>query len=645
VRPTKLLALLTVASAASAASAAEYRDELDRCALAGDCTRVAQLLEEGAPVFDRRRWRQPLHRAAGKGHYCVVGRLLEAGADVEGVDRYGASPLYRAAYSGHVEVARLLLESGARIDAANIRIGITPIHAAALAGRLAVVELLIERGHRLELLDRQGRTPLALAATVQHPDVVAALLEAGSEVMAIDSNGWSPLHHATWVTSWRPTPDAAATARALVAAGADVNDRDPSSGNTALHHAARSGLPALVELLLTAGADPMARNDAHLTPLHLLVSRATPNRDRSETALLLLERGADPNAGVLHLVRSDPADAALCLIEHGADVNPPHPSGHTLLANVVARGSAPEAAAMLRRHGARFLPDAVDGREARDEDACLGHPGLEPTVDVMPRLAAPYEPIYLTVSWHNDSDRSRRIWFRGFGCGGGGPWLDVATDAPWSIWGEPESGGGPSGAVLAPGECAEHVLDISPRVGSSLGERDVQVTLGSPARVVEITTLTSLSVPSACPARWRFRVTIEEPHEPADRAALALLRELTDGGSFRDVRSALGMQAEQITRLGSRRYHDAAAARVATRLLARYPSGDVVEHMTELLSSIETPFWRRRVQTYMAGMAQRLGRCQLAAALAGDAMDGTVRPEERLLRSIHRSAHGVPPFY
>jgi ankyrin repeat protein len=51
----------------------------------------------------------------------------------------------------------------------------------------------------------------------------------------------------------------------LIAAGADVNATQ-RNGFTPLHEAAQHGDDELVELLLSAGADPTARTDAGDTP-------------------------------------------------------------------------------------------------------------------------------------------------------------------------------------------------------------------------------------------------------------------------------------------------------------------------------------------------------------------------------------------
>ena len=62
----------------------------------------------------------PLFMAAGKGHDVVVRALIEARADVNKADDYGATPLYVAAQFGHEAVVRVLIEAGAENRTARI---------------------------------------------------------------------------------------------------------------------------------------------------------------------------------------------------------------------------------------------------------------------------------------------------------------------------------------------------------------------------------------------------------------------------------------------------------------------------------------------------------------------------------------------
>ncbi|HEX8162084.1 MAG TPA: ankyrin repeat domain-containing protein [Pyrinomonadaceae bacterium] len=140
----------------------------------------------------------------------------------------------------------------------------------------------------------------------------------------------------------------AAAVRRLIAAGANVNERD--GGKTPLAYAARSGETEAVKALLDAGAEPDARDCGHWgwTPLINAI-----HKYRNDAARTLVERGADVNAraggcaeksvesGLTPLMMAakyDNPEAVKLLLEHGADVRATY-DGYTVLSYAVAGGS------------------------------------------------------------------------------------------------------------------------------------------------------------------------------------------------------------------------------------------------------------------------------------------------------------------
>jgi ankyrin repeat protein len=59
---------------------------------------------------------------------------------------------------------------------------------------------------------------------------------------------------------------------ALIAAGCDLNLKD-KSGNTALHLSAERGFHAVVEVLVSAGANTVLQNENHEVPLQIATNR------------------------------------------------------------------------------------------------------------------------------------------------------------------------------------------------------------------------------------------------------------------------------------------------------------------------------------------------------------------------------------
>lgn len=92
-----------------------------------------------------------------------VGSLLDAGADINALDRYGQTALMIAAHKGYAEVVRLLARRGANLN-----------HAAK---------------YRL--------TATMLAVIADHPDVVSLLVNAGADLTLQGSPNTAPIYNKT----------------------------------------------------------------------------------------------------------------------------------------------------------------------------------------------------------------------------------------------------------------------------------------------------------------------------------------------------------------------------------------------------------------------------------------------------------------
>jgi hypothetical protein len=132
--------------------------------------------------------------------------------------------------------------------------------------------------------------------------------------------------------------------RALLDRGTPIDERD-DLGRTALHWAVMCGRIETARLLLERGAEVDARDKRGYTPLSLL-------QDSGETARLMAEHGADPNASIggwpvlLYLAMFQPPEVLGPLIDAGGDMHAKGPDGRGLLDH--AAGNSPRARRYLK---------------------------------------------------------------------------------------------------------------------------------------------------------------------------------------------------------------------------------------------------------------------------------------------------------
>lgn len=299
----------------------------------------------------------PVADAARMGDLASVRTLLAEGEDANAAHGDGMSALHWAAQRGDVELARTLAQAGAAVDATT-RIGdYTPLHIASEAGRAEVVELLLGAGADASVRSSNGATPLHLAASAGSVQAITALLDYGADVDVREATwGQTPLVFAASKDRFyairtllergadpalashtvdlmddfmlaqgarnrqrevlkafagEGSPTSAQVQAAVLAArdfyvAGEVPEIDGSDdpffrfrmpqvkakgGLTALHHAARQGYTDSVTALLDGDADINQLSEADGSSA-LLMAAINAHFD---LALLLLERGADPN--------------------------------------------------------------------------------------------------------------------------------------------------------------------------------------------------------------------------------------------------------------------------------------------------------------------------------------------------------------
>jgi ankyrin repeat protein len=281
--------------------------------------------------------RPPLVDAAKNGDREAVRALVATRVDVNAADADGTTALHWVSYRDDLESAKLLIAAGANVNAAN-DLGATPLWIASENGGAALVDALLKAGANPNLKLLLGETPLMVASRVGKAAIVEQLLIKGADVNARAARGQTAL---MWAVAQRH-PD---VVKVLLAKGAEVHRRSdvwsqmmavpphgvpiynkviPQGGDTALLFAARTGDLASAKLLVAAGADV---NDADAWGVSAAVMAA--HSGFGELVEFLLERGGDPNAAAagftaLHAaIMRRHVGMVTALLAHGANPNEP----------------------------------------------------------------------------------------------------------------------------------------------------------------------------------------------------------------------------------------------------------------------------------------------------------------------------------
>lgn len=167
-------------------------------------------------------------------------------------DANGASTILAAAYNMKPDVVSALLELGVPVD----------IFEAAVLGKVdRIQEILKSNSGRVSEHAPDGFTPVALAAFFGQPAAAKALIAAGADVNAAAKNPLKvqALHAAVAGRNLE-------IVKAILEAGGNANAQQ-QAGFRPMHEAGTNANRALAELLLAHGADPSLPNDEGKTAI------------------------------------------------------------------------------------------------------------------------------------------------------------------------------------------------------------------------------------------------------------------------------------------------------------------------------------------------------------------------------------------
>lgn len=288
---------------------------------------VRQLLKQKAPVnVPSPDGATAVAWAAHWDDVVLADLLISAGADVNLPNQLGVTPLMLAAINGSEAMTERLLKAGAKASASRDKSGETALTLAARSGSVPVVKRLTGAGADVNAKTRLGDTPLMFATAQKHSAVAKLLIEVGADVNASTESvvkaGRRGMRPADSQEAPRLVNKNQAIAVAQLAKDGDYDPPRPEGGFTPLLHAAMSGDLETARALVAAGADVNKAAADGATPLIVAIVKHQP-----EVALMLLDHGADPNVSApgytaLHAASiTGQIEVATKLLDKGADPN------------------------------------------------------------------------------------------------------------------------------------------------------------------------------------------------------------------------------------------------------------------------------------------------------------------------------------
>lgn len=253
--------------------------------------------------------------------------LLEKGADINAVDRYGYTPIMKVTSNKEYRpVVDFLLECGAKVNTVASN-GATTISTAAISGDLALVKLLEKKGAKIDPKGETGIVALSSGVASQNQEMLEYFIRQGVDV----NTPMKPIYPGR-------------------------KQKNSQSLIFMAVQGAENGKFESLNFLLGAGASP---NDAsgNSPALSEVIQNA---KDKPEIALLLLEHGANPNTvspdGVYAIwgaVLWDKIEVAEALLEKGANPNV-FTNGKTPLDIAIDwEPTKPGFTALLKQYGAK----------------------------------------------------------------------------------------------------------------------------------------------------------------------------------------------------------------------------------------------------------------------------------------------------
>ncbi|PAA75698.1 hypothetical protein BOX15_Mlig025935g2 [Macrostomum lignano] len=231
-----------------------------------------------------------LHYAVKSDRVGVVAALIQAGANVNMKGREGSRPLHVAANFNQIGALKELLSSRkVRVDATDDR-GQTALHVACRRNHEEVVQILLGHKANPQLKELDGTSVLHLPSRRNNLQLCQILTNDTALISCRDKHGVTPLMVAASESGEELLSHFVSVCKLSDKNIVQMLNIKDAEGNSAMHYAARSDKPSMIQGLKNCGADINIRNLENSTPLH-----AASALGHKESVIKLLELGADPN--------------------------------------------------------------------------------------------------------------------------------------------------------------------------------------------------------------------------------------------------------------------------------------------------------------------------------------------------------------
>jgi uncharacterized protein len=268
----------------------------------------------------------PLLIASKSGDAAMIETLAAAGADPNGTTANGTTPLMLASAAGKPAAVKALLDHGADVNAKEAVKGETALTFAAAFGRADVIRVLTAKGADVKATTKavdltdfareeqerlaaeraqqggRGNAPAGRGGAPQAPQIPGVNRQYNYTELVGFWGGLAPMHLAARQGELE-------SVKALIEAGADINQRGAGDPVTPMLIATMNGHFDLAKYLLDKGADPNLAQSNGVTPLY-----AALNCQWSDKALY-------PQPRAYEQQHASYLDFMQALLEHGADPN------------------------------------------------------------------------------------------------------------------------------------------------------------------------------------------------------------------------------------------------------------------------------------------------------------------------------------